>query len=149
MSNSRRWSSASAPCRLEWRPSRLFACLLVALGAMGAVSALASALPAPAAAMLAAASLLEGLRLAMRERRSTPRMLLWPMGAEPTLDGVRMRAASLQWRGTLAILAWRDDAGRRHRLAWWPDALDAMGRRELRLAAAAMSAAAGDRSMAP
>ena len=149
MRNSRRWSNASAPCRLDWRPSRLLAGVLIALGMLGAVSVLMSALPASAAWLLAAASLIEGARLARRELASPPRTLLWPIGATPSLDREPMHDPQLHWRGPLAFLAWRDGSGRRRRLVWWPDTLDAAGRRELRLAAMGTPAVAADRSMAP
>ena len=55
----------------------------------------------------------------------------------------------LQWRGPLAFMAWRDPAGRRMRLAWWPDTLPSRWRRELRLAADRACTARRRPSVAP
>ncbi|WP_231734445.1 hypothetical protein [Noviluteimonas gilva] len=49
----------------------------------------------------------------------------------------------VHWRGTLAFLRARDAQGRTHRLAFWPDTLDARGRRALRLASPSAAVADG------
>ena len=57
-----------------------------------------------------------------------------PAGAgRALLDGVPLADAALAWRGPLAFLRWRDAAGRRGRLAWWPDTLPPAERRVLKL----------------
>ncbi len=147
MPNSRHWSTVSAPCRLEWRPSRLLAVALCSLGALAGLSLLSCELPliwsAPAAVMAA----FEGGRLARRHLRQPARHLVLGEGA-PRLDGTPLDDVRLQWRGTLAFLSYRDGRGTRQRLAWWPDTLDARARRELRLAWAVQADARAPRSMA-
>ena len=137
-------SHASAACRpraegaagrIEWRPSRLLAAFLALLGALAAGAVLASEMPRMAAWCLAAAALVHGLRLAMRERARAPVGVAWGGRAGTvSVDGVPVQGAQLHWRGPLAFLRWRDAEGWR-RLAFWPDVLDASQRRTLRLAA--------------
>lgn len=114
---------------------------LLALGMMAALSLWLSALP-PVAKMVGLwLALAEGVRLAHRHRVQPPLAIDWLGGDEPAyvtgatgicrLDGVGARL-----RGPLASLWGTDAQGRMRRLAWWPDTLDASGRRQLRLAAA-------------
>jgi toxin CptA len=111
---------------------------------------LVSEMPRTAAWPLAVAILIYGGGLARREWRRPRRELVFPHGDAPVLvDGRPARDVALQWRGPLAFLRWRDEHGRLHRLAWWPDTLPPARRRELRLAAAAREAAPGRASMAP
>ena len=150
MAKSRSWSSASAPCRLEWKPSRVFAALLILLGFLGGVSAVASELPLLVSLPLAGASLARGAWLARRELSQLPRSLVIPLnGTVATIDGEAMSSLQLQWRGPLAFLQWRDAEGRRQRMQGCPDNLAAVARRELRLAMAARRPARAPRSMAP
>lgn len=149
MPHSIRSSSASAPCRLDWRPSRWLAIALCLLGVLAGLSLLASEMPATAAWPLALLAVGEGIRLARGTMRSPRRILVWPYDGMPTLDGVALNAAELHWRGPLAFLRWRDAGGRVQRLTWWPDVLPAAARRELRLAALESSGAAVAASMAP
>ena len=133
-------SSSSSICRIDWRPSRWLVCALLALGMMAALSLCLSALP-PAARMAGLfVALAEGIRLAHRHRAQPPLAIDWLGGDEPAyltgptgvcrLDGVQARL-----RGPLASLRGIDAQGRIQRLGWWPDTLDAAGRRQLRLAA--------------
>jgi len=149
MPHSIRSSSASAPCRLDWRPSRWLAIALCLLGVLAALSALASELPPVAAWPLALLAVGEGIRLTRGTLRSPRRTLVWPFDGIPTLDGVALGEPKLHWRGPLAFLRWRDAGGRVRRLTWWPDVLPAAARRELRLAALEGSGAATVASMAP
>jgi toxin CptA len=150
MAKSRPWSSASAPCRLEWKSSRLLGRLLILLGLLAAGSILASELPKPLAIPLALACLAHGARLGSRELLRPARHLVIPCSASAvTVDGVAMGDVQLHWRGPLAFLRWRDGDGRRQRLLGWPDNLAAAARRELRLAMAARTPARSPRSMAP
>jgi toxin CptA len=135
--------------RVAWRPSRLLAAALAVLGMLGACSVLASAMPRWLAIPLALLSAFQGARLARCHLRAPDRALAWPMEGEPRLDGARLADGQLHWRGPLAFLQYRDEAGCHHRLAWWPDTLDGRQRRELRLAAASAPAAPADASMAP
>ena len=105
---------ATGVCIVEWRPSRCVVFALIALGLLGAAGLLLCDLPARYAVPSAAAALALGIAGAVRERRRPP---------------LRVDAAELdlQWRGPLAF-------DRRKGLSWWPDTLDAAGRRTLRLA---------------
>ena len=150
MAKSRPWSSASAPCRLEWKPSRLFAWLLTLLGILAAGSVLVSELPLSASIPLAVACFAHGVRLGRRELLRPARQLVIPGNASTaTADGEAMADVLVLWRGPLAFLRWRDGDGRRQRLHGWPDNLAAAARRELRLAMAARAPARPPRSMAP
>lgn len=149
MPTSTSWSSTSAICRLEWRPSRQFACGLVGLGVLAAFSVLASEMPRVAAWPLAGLSLAQGVWLAVRHLRHRVRTLCWIAGRPPALDGTALSAFALHWRGPLAFLRWRDAAGRTRRLAWWPDTLPRARRRELKLVAQATVDTPTTPSMAP
>lgn len=151
MPHSTRSSSASAPCRLEWRPSRCVIGALLVLGVFGAISILASGMPVRLAWPGAVLALVWGAWLAWREAHRPARQLTWPADDAPvTLDGEALQLPELRWRGSLAFLSWHDDSGR-HRsryLSWWPDTLPPPARRELRLAAGNGVTAPGDDSMA-
>jgi toxin CptA len=142
-------SSACAPCRLDWRPSRWGAGALVAIGALAALSVLESEVPRIAAWPVAVMAILDGILLSRITLRSRPRTLVWPIGGTPLLDGIALSEPHLHWRGPMAFLRWRGEQGRMHRLAWWPDTLPSSARRELRLAAAEAIAASPAASMAP
>lgn len=150
MSKSRRWSNASAPCRLEWWPSRQVGALLVALALLAPFCLIQSDLPRGWAWPLACVALAASIGDARKYRRMPPRVLLVPAGrGAASCDGERIEALRLRWRGPLAFLDWRDAQGRRRRLALWPDTLDPAARRELELAMQRRQAAAGDASVAP
>ncbi|KRA74213.1 hypothetical protein ASD78_11990 [Lysobacter sp. Root667] len=148
MPSSTRSSNASAPCRLEWRPSRRLAAALVLIGALAAWATLASELPLPLAVLFAAAALSYSAWLARRELRSRPQWMVVAADAV-RLDGVALDQATLEWRGPLALLRYRDGDGRPRQRIWWPDTLDAAGRRELRLAWPVQAPTPDSRSMAP
>jgi len=149
MSKSRRSSNVSAPCRFDWRPSRRLTAALCALALLAPLSLFASDLPLALAwpcALLAAGC---GGVEARRHAAQPPRTLCIPAGAgEARCDGARMDALCVRWRGPLVFLHWRGSDGRLHRLAFWPDTLDAAGRRELRLAMQRREAAVGAASVA-
>lgn len=150
MPHSTRLSSISAPCRLEWRPSRWLIAALLLLGLLAGGSVLTSNMPMVAAWPLALLAVGWGAWLAWREARRPARQLLWPRGDAPmTLDGESLRDPQLSWRGPLAFLRWCDDDGRIRRLSWWPDTLPSPARRELRLAATVNDPAQLAQSMAP
>ncbi|MET4730920.1 toxin CptA [Lysobacter enzymogenes] len=138
----------SSPGCVDWRPSRLLAAGLVLIGLLGGGAVVASECPprlAWPAAVLAAGW---GALLARRELRRPPRRLRLA-GARAWLDEAPIAQTRLHWRGPLIRLEFRAADGRRGRLLWWPDSLDAHGRRELRLAAAVATDACVPRSMAP
>lgn len=150
MGKSRNWSNASAPCRLEWGPSRLLVGALLTLGVLGAGSILASEAPRLAAWPLALVAVTYAIWLARCERRRPHRRLILATAeARATLDDVPVSDFAVQWRGPLAFLQWRDADGMRQRRQLWPDTLKAPARRELRLAMIARAAAPRAGSMAP
>lgn len=152
-------SRASAPCRppsrahggrLEWRPSRLLASALLTLGALSGLSVLACEMPLQYSLPLALLAAGEGVRLARGElRRPERRLVIGPDAGAASLDGRAVTGLAVEWRGPLAFLRFRDEAGRSRRLAWWPDTLPATARRELRLAVPVQAAAQPPASMAP
>ncbi|MBD9469221.1 hypothetical protein [Pseudoxanthomonas sp. PXM01] len=151
MRNLPRWSNGSVNCRLEWRPSRLLQASLILLGVLAATSVLTSEMPRLFAWPAAIAALAHGVWRARTEGRRHPQAFWFPgNGRPPTVDGRPMVDARLHWRGPLAFLRWRDQAGGRwRRAAWWPDTLPAAQRRELRLAAGDRDAGRHRRDRAP
>jgi toxin CptA len=150
MRSSRHWSTTSAPCRLELGPSRVLAFALVLMGVLGAIAVLLSEAPLAWAMPLAGAALVHAAMLARRELRRPARHLVVPHSAvSARIDDTAMEALEVHWRGPLAVLAWRDPQGRRHRLHAWPDTLRRPARRELRLALAARLPARVPPSVAP
>jgi len=141
MQNSPASSSASSGCRIDWRPSRCLALALIALGAMAATSLWLSALPPPVRLPAAVLALMQGLRLASRERIRPAWALSWAGGNAPArMQGpkgtVELSQVRVFFRGPMATLTGRDGGGGLRRLVWWPDTLPAGARRQLRLAAA-------------
>lgn len=144
-------SAEAAPARglvLQWRPSKWVITALRAFGPLGAVSLLVSDLPSLVAWPAAVAALVAGWHAARAEAARVPVTLTWPPGGTPSIDGVPLQGARLQWRGPLAFLQWRHGR-RRHALAWWPDTLPDVSRRALRLAVASGAGAPGEGSVAP
>lgn len=133
-------SSASSTFRIDWRPSRWLPRALWLLGGLAALSVMLSALPAGVRWPLAALAALEGWRLARREQRRPPRVLVGgPRGLRimnGSEEGAPLLAPRLREQGPLTLLCAGLPGGRMLRLAWWPDTLDAAGRRQLRLAVA-------------
>lgn len=117
MPKSPHWSNASAPCLLEWRPSRWVAGALLVLAVLGPLAVLASEMPPVMAWPLAALAFGRGVFRARAEWRRPPCVVDWP----PPEGSV------CQWRGPLLFVR-----GPGVRLSWWPDTLDAPTRRELR-----------------
>ena len=153
MPNSLRSSPASAPCRLEWRPSRWLLAALLVLSVLAPLSVLGSDLPRAGAWPLAIGAAGYGLWLVRREAGRARRLLVlgaahMPGGPRDTLDGRPVQACRISWRGPLAFVHLLDLDGRELRLAWWPDTLPAAQRRELRLAAGSPDAGRhrGDRA---
>jgi toxin CptA len=122
---------------------------LVLIGLSGALAALGSGMPRVFAWPLAVGAASRGIWLALGRWGRSRCEVVWPPDAKPTIDGHVLQHAKLHWRGPLAFLDWRDDLGRRHHLAWWPDTLSPQARRELRLAAASHDSTPSRTSMAP
>ncbi|WP_374011755.1 hypothetical protein [Pseudoxanthomonas koreensis] len=150
MPTSPRSSHGSAPCRLEWRPSRWLLAALLTLSLLAPLAVLGSGLPRLLAWPLALAAAIGGGVRAWREAGRAPRQLVLGTGSGPdVLDGQPLQACELAWRGPLAFIHALDAHGRSHRLVWWPDTLPPPRRRELRLVAALRAASRPTRSMAP
>lgn len=148
MPDSTPWSNAFAPCRLEWRPSPALTFALGLLGVLSGAGCVGSDLPRPWAWTLAAFAVVGGGLLAWREhRRAGMSVLIAPDGAVH-LDGIEVQGFDVAWRGPLAMMRWQGSSRTEFR-AWWPDALPATGRRELRLAMIRTASARGRDSMAP
>jgi toxin CptA len=149
MSKSRRSSIASAPCRIEWRPSGVAAAALAALAVLGPLALTASNLPRELAWPLALAAAAWGVHDTRRYLRQPRQAWVLPPGGSPaSCDGQPVEGACIAFRGPLAVLRWRSPGGGWHRRMFWPDVLDAPGRRELRVAAMQREAAPDRRSMA-
>lgn len=123
--------------------------MLGVIGLFGSIAIFGSEMPRLLAWPLAVGAAGHAAWLACRELRRPGCALVWPMDGEPMIDGHVLQQAQLHWRGPLAFLQWRDDQGRRHHLAWWPDTLSPRARRELRLAAASCASTRPRASMAP
>ncbi|QSX76073.1 hypothetical protein HIV01_006140 [Lysobacter arenosi] len=149
MPTSQRSSRASAPCLLEWRPSRLLAAALGLLGVLAALALIGSEMPLSLSLPLALLAAGEGARLARREYVRPKRLLAICGDGTSSLDGQKITGLSVEWRGPMAFMRFVDGAGRPSRLAWWPDILPARSRRELKLAAPVKAAALPPPSMAP
>lgn len=136
--------------RLEWRPSCWPLAVLAALTVLAPFAVLVSEMPRSAAWPLALAASVYGGWLFRREQRRPPRTFVFPGDDAPVLlDGEAVDEVTVQWRGPLAFVRWRDADGSTHRLGWWPDTLPPARRRELRLAAPPPLAAPDAASMAP
>ena len=150
MRNWKNSSPASAPCRLEWRPSRWLLAALSALTLLAPVSLYLSAMPPVAVCALAPLSLAWGAWLAACEWRRPRHELVIPAGQQPaSIDGVRVADLQVHWRGPLACVSWSRSKGGRGRLVFWPDTLPSPARRELRLAVAARNASSRTPVVAP
>lgn len=142
-------SPASAPFRLEWRPSRWPVLALLVLAPFSAACVLLSGIPPLPARLLAGAALAWGLWQARSQARRQPHALVVDADGVAILDGCAVQRWKVHWRGPLAFAHLVDVAGRRHTLAWWPDTLPAAARRELRLAARRGHASLHTPPMAP
>ena len=149
MTTSTAWSSASAICQLEWRPSPALSAALRVLGLLAALSVLSSDAPPAMAWPVSMAAIAYGDWRARRYRAQRIHRLHWSAGRLPELDGEALEDARLDWRGPVAFLHGRDGRGQVRHLAWWPDTLSAAARRELRRVAAVRADPATTRSVAP
>src|SRR5262245_22106306 len=141
-------SHASAPCRLEWRPSRWVAGALAMLGVLAALSLTLCELAWQAGVPLALLAAGKGLAAARREWNRPSQLFVIAASGQATLDAHPLQDWALQWRGPLAFLRFRGADGRRRHLSWWPDTLPPAARRELRLAVPVQSDAPSPASMA-
>src|SRR5690606_26636379 len=107
-------AAIAAPTQIVWRPSAWVIGALWSFGPLGAISLLASDLPALAAWPAALLVMVLAIRAANREAARPPRLIAWPTHGPPTVDGQPLHDARLQWRGPLAFLQWRQEIGRAH-----------------------------------
>ncbi|UXA48834.1 hypothetical protein [Xanthomonas prunicola] len=143
-------SPISAPCRLEWRPSRGLICALGVLMVLAVWAVWRSGVPLWLAVALSAYAVLAGGRALRLLLRSPVRQLLVPWTETPaSIDGVQMEGLQVRWRGPLAVVSCTRADGRCERLHFWPDTLPAAQRRELRLAAQAHAISSGRPQVAP
>ena len=132
-------------CRLAWRRSRWLMAALCALGIATCGSLGLSGLPAPACIGLGVAAAGWIAWLLWKEASQQAVELAWigsegAWRAECAGDVQALRHVGTTVRGSLAVLTLADDGGGIRRYVWWPDTLDAGGRRTLRLASMAARA---------
>lgn len=124
----------SAPCRLEWRPSRWQVAAHILFALLMPWVATASALPTAAQWPLGLAAAAGTAVQGWRHARRRPLTFVIPAGDAPAqVDGLAVDALALHDRGPLLQLSWRCN-GRYHARLFWPDTLPPTRRRELRLA---------------
>src|SRR5690606_28802585 len=108
-----RSSPASAPCRLEWRPSRWLLAALALLAVLAPLAVVASDLPRHLAWPLAATAALAGAWRTWREAGRAPRELVVAPGSGcDLLDGQPLHGLHVDWRGPLAFVHAVDALGR-------------------------------------
>ena len=132
-------SDTSSPCRLEWRRSRWLPVALCVLAVAATIALWLSALPLNACGIGSVLVLAYAGWLLRREVHRSGCVLSWPGGDAPwqlECDGrtESLRHVGASFRGGLVVLTLADAGGKPHRHLWWPDTLDARGRRALRLA---------------
>ncbi|PJK08198.1 hypothetical protein CO614_11260 [Lysobacteraceae bacterium NML120232] len=139
-------SSASATCRLEWRPSRFVEGWLLSLLLLAPLALWSSALPRAWALLLMLPVACAALFALWRYRARPRYRLLIHADGRLRVDDVPVAHWQLEWRGPLAFLRWRGQ--RTVALDFWPDTLPARLRRELRLASPPASAVSPAAAMA-
>jgi toxin CptA len=144
-----RSSNVSAPCRFELRPSRWLIGAMLLLSAFVPLALLASAMPRWIAWPLAVFGIAAGLCITWRESTLSVLGVVVDAEGRATIEGVSVDAFSVDWRGPLAFVVWRDVDGRIRRRSLWPDTLSTAQRRELRLAVRAGGDGQPPPSMAP
>lgn len=147
MSKPRHWSTRSDDFRIEAGRSRLLTGCLAALGPVGAACWWMSAAPALLAAAGSSMWIVVAASLARREWGRATRSVVLGAGAA-CIDGRPVDGFSVDWRGMLTILEWRD-SGRAVRWLLFPDVVDAAQRRELRLWALARRERGSTAAVAP
>ena len=109
------------------------------MGLLAAASLQASALPPGVALPGGLAVLAHVARLAWRDWHAPAGRLAWRQGDAfahwTDAAGTHVLAnLTVRWRGPIATLEARDEAGTLRRRSWWPDTLPPPARRALRLA---------------
>jgi toxin CptA len=132
-------SDASSPCRLEWRRSRWLPVALCVLAGAAIVALWLSSLP-PIGCATGSVLVLTYIGWLLHREAHRPDCelswaggdALWQLEYGGRIESLRHVGAS--FRGGLVVLTLIDADDRRRRYIWWPDTLDAHGRRALRLA---------------
>lgn len=138
MPSPRRSSRKSAPCRLEWRPSRWQCRAQLLIGALLPWAALQTDLPAGWGVPVGLAAMaLAWLEAWHQARRPACSIVLPGDDGQSRVDGEAVTDLLVRRRGPLVQLGWRC-AGRRRWRLFWPDTLPPAQARELRLAVQAM-----------
>ena len=132
-------SGESATCRLEWRRSRWLPAALCVLAAAAIASLWLSELPLIASAIGSAIVCGYIGWQSHREWTHSDCVLAWQGGdtdwqVESNGHIESLRHVGARFRGGLVVLTLADANGKQRRYVWWPDTLDAHGRRALRLA---------------
>lgn len=144
-----RSSPGSAPCRLEWRPSRWQCGAQLLMTALAPWALYRTAVPdgwhGPAAVLAVAWGLAQAWRYWHAPTRS---IVIPPYDAPAQVDGEPVQDLQLSDRGVLLQVAWRC-RGRRHWRLFWPDTLSPAQRRELRLAVRAYCISRSRPAVAP
>lgn len=144
-----RSSPGSAPCRLEWRPSRWQCGAQLLITALAPWMLCSSDLPAGLHWPASLLALVVGGGQAWRYWRTpAQRIVILPGEALAQVDGKAVKDLQLSDRGVLLQLAWRQQGRRRWRL-FWPDTLAPASRRELRLAVRARCISRSRPAVAP
>ncbi len=133
-------SNASSICRIDWRPSRLLQAALLALGLLAALSLWLSDLPWWPAIAAGIVSVVAAIHVAQKESVRPACSITWQAGTDTASVNFAGRTESwsspkANFRGAIAAFTGVDESGRRRRLLWWPDTLDARERRRFRLVA--------------
>ena len=131
-------SSALPTCRVDWRPSRLLAVAMGALGLLALWSLCLSALPISVRSILGALVVVHSVNLIRMELQRESFTLTWTGGDDAMALNFAGRVQSLSGphltiRGPLAGVRGTDDSGRVRTYLWWPDTLSSAARRQLRL----------------
>lgn len=143
-------SSVSAPCRLEWRPSRWARWALAGLVPCLWFSLYVSAMPGWGQAAIGIVAGILALREARAMSRRPPHRFLLPWGRAPAcVDGRPVADLRIEWTGPLARVSWRRGPRGRRGVLFWPDTLPPAQRRELRLAARGRVVSSSRPGMAP
>lgn len=129
--------------RLAWRRSRWLQAMLCLLAVAAVAAMWLSDLPRPVCIVVDALVLGYMAWLLHRESRRPACVFArvsdaaeWRIESEGRVETLRHVDAS--FRGRLVVLTLEEATGKARRYVWWPDTLDAAGRRMLRLAVGVM-----------
>lgn len=122
---------------------------MLAMAVLAPFAVLSSQLPHWLSWPLALLSIAIALRRARSEAGASVHAIVIDAEGVVSVDGQRVEAFRVDWRGPLAFVSWRNTEGRTVRRSLWPDTLTPALRRELRLAAVHRGDGQTPPSMAP